>query len=96
MSPHTSGLVAESETGIFRKLEDIYQGLNLPGGQEDTTGLLTNTKDTQRVNGLVDDLHEALMSYQVCMSNCLISAMSYICIRLHYKEISMMRVVGLL
>jgi len=30
---------------------------------------LTNTKNVQRINDLVEDIHEALVDYQVCHSN---------------------------
>ena len=59
-------------------------------------GLLTNTKNTQRINGLLDDLHEAFMDYQVCTSNCSFFLLSDICARLHSKKTSITRVVGLL
>ena len=56
--------------GIGRKLEDIHQGLTLLEGQWGVTGFLTNTENAQEINGLVEDLHEAMMDYQVCVPNC--------------------------
>ena len=36
--------------------------------QEDVIRYLVNPENVQRLNGLVEDLHEALMEYQVCIS----------------------------
>jgi len=56
--------------GITRKLDDIYHGLTLPAEQMDVMIFLANTENAQRVNSLVEDIHEALIEYQVCMANC--------------------------
>ena len=29
-------------------------------------GFVTNTENAQRINGLVEDIHEVMMNYQVC------------------------------
>ena len=65
----------------------------MPEEQGDIMRFLANT---EKINGLVEDLHEALMGYQVCMPDYSLYTTSNICARLHYKRISMMRVVGLL
>lgn len=54
---------------ISRKLEDIHQNLILPTEQGNIMEFLTNTKNVQRINDLVEDIHEALVDYQVCHSN---------------------------
>jgi len=54
---------------VTRKLDNIYQGLTLPTEQEDAMSFLADTKNAQRVNSLVEDIHEALMEYQVSMAN---------------------------
>ena len=82
--------------GVARKLEDVCQGLTLPVGQEEVVRFLANNENIKRINGLIEDVHEALMGYQVCMPNYSFSTMSYVCSRLHCNKISMMRVVGLL
>jgi len=53
---------------------------------------LANTGNAQRVNSLVEDIHEALMDYQVCMLNCLLPTMSNLYARLHCNRISIIRV----
>ena len=80
--------------GVARKLEYICQALALPVGQEDVVRFLATAENIQRINCLVEDVHEALMGYQVCMPNCSVSTMSYICPRLHCNKIFMMRVVS--
>ena len=34
-----------------------------------TMGFLINTENAQRINGLAEDIREAMMDYQVCVSN---------------------------
>ena len=65
---HTHSRLGESLTHrIARKLGDIHQSLALPveGGQ--ALEFLTNTQNIQRINDLVEDVHEVLMEYQVCV-----------------------------
>ena len=80
--------------GIARKLEDAYQSLALPAEQGKVLEFLTDAKNTQRINGLVDDICEVLMEYQVCLSNHISCTMSDVCVRLHCNKISTKRVVN--
>ena len=80
--------------GIDRELEVAYQSLTLPAEQGKVLEFLTNAENTQRINGLVDDIHRALMEYQVCMSNCISCTMSDVHVRPHYNKISTKRVVN--
>lgn len=82
--------------GITRKLEDICHSLALPVERGDIMGFLLDTKSMQRINSLLEDVHEALMDYQVCMPNCPFYTVPDTYARLHYNKISMVRVVGLL
>jgi len=54
--------------GTTRKLEIICQGLTLPAEQGKIKKFLDNTENAQMINSLVEDVHEALMGYQVCMA----------------------------
>ena len=65
MSFLSLGMRAESNMGIARKLENIHQSITLPGDQEKIMEFLTNAKNAQMVNSLVEDIHEALINYQV-------------------------------
>ena len=58
--------------GIARKLRDVDQELTLLAGQgKKAAGFLANTENAQRINGLVEDIREVMMDYQVCTSNTL-------------------------
>ena len=61
------GMTAKSDKWITRKLEGICQSLTLPENQGKVVEFLANSKNVQRINGLVEDIHEALMDYQVCI-----------------------------
>jgi len=52
--------------GVARRLKCVYQGLLAEEGRA-----VANTKSTQRVNDLVEEIREVVMDYQVCMSSCL-------------------------
>jgi len=82
--------------GMTRKLDKICQGLALPAEQGDVMRFLANVENAQRINSLVEDTQEALMEYQVCMTNYPFSTSSDLCARLHYNKISTTRVVSLL
>ena len=55
--------------GIPRKLEDVRRGLTIPSEQGKLVGFLANAENAQMINGLVEDLRETLMDYQVWISN---------------------------
>ena len=52
-------------------MEDVGQELALLAGQGKAAGFLANTENAQRINGLVEDIREVMMDYQVCASNAL-------------------------
>ena len=52
---------------IARKLGDVHQDLASLAEQENITGFLTSAENVQRINGLVEDIREALLDYQVCV-----------------------------
>ena len=80
--------------GISRKLAGIHQGLTLPAEQRKALEFLANTENTWRINDLIEGIHEALVAYQVCISNYLTCTMSDIHVRLHYNKISTKGVVN--
>ena len=81
---------------IARKLEGICQSLTPPEKQGNVVEFLTNTENAQRINGVVEDIHEAFMEYQVCTLKDPFSTISHLHVRLHYNKISTMRVVSTL
>ena len=53
---------------MTRKLENICQGLALPAEEGEVMKFLADAENALRINSLVEDIHEALMEYQVCMA----------------------------
>jgi len=51
--------------GISRKLEDVRQNLDPMTTQKNIAQFLSNTENSQKLNDLVDDIHEAVIDYQV-------------------------------
>ena len=54
---------------VHRKLEDVHQELVLLGEQGKTKGFFTNVENAEKLVGLVEDVHGAMMDYQVCALN---------------------------
>ena len=94
MSPYSPGSVTEFDTEIARELENIHQSLTLPAEQGKVLEFLMNAENVQRINGLIEDICEALMEYQVCMSSCSSYTMSDVHVRLHCSKICTKRVAN--
>ena len=67
-----------SHTGVGRKLQDVRQDLALLKEQGKVEGFFTNVKNADMLSGLVEDIRDAMIDYQVCVSDppflsCLIS-----------------------
>ena len=78
---------------IARKLGDVHQDLASLAEQVNITGFLTSAENVQRINGLVEDIREALLDYQVCVLNylsplCLTFMLDFIATRYLSKELS--------
>ena len=52
--------------GTARKLQEVGQAMKLMMIQNDFMDLLDNPEKAQRVDTLVEDIHYALIDYQVC------------------------------
>ena len=85
---------AMSDMRIARKLENICQSLTLPAEEGKVVEFLRNNENAQRINEPVEDIHEALMDYQVCILDHSLSTMSDLHVRLHYNKISVMKVIS--
>jgi hypothetical protein len=55
--------------GVARKLEDVRRSLTPLAEQGKAVGFLTNAENAQKINGLVEDIRDAMMDYQVWGSN---------------------------
>jgi len=56
--------------------------------QKDIAQFLNNTENAQKLNDLVDDIHEAVMEYQVCTPKALALIIPNIFLRLPYNKTS--------
>jgi hypothetical protein len=58
--------------GMARKLEDVRESLTGLGEQGKVKGFLNNVENAEKLGGLLEDIRDAIMDYQVCTSsNCL-------------------------
>ena len=51
---------------IYRKLQDIHQDLAMLGSQGKTKGFFNNVENADKLSGLVEDVCDVIMDYQVC------------------------------
>jgi len=79
---------------VSRKLKEIGKIVDLMVAQKDLGDFLNNPGNSQRLNGLMEDICCALMNYQVYTSTRLPLAVPNICLRLHYNKTSVMRAVS--
>lgn len=52
---------------ITSKLQDVHQDLNLLAGQGKVKGFFNNIENAEKLGGLVEDIRDAMMEYQVCL-----------------------------
>jgi len=74
---------------IGRKLQKILQELELVAKQGNVEGFLNNAKNADKVRGLVGDIGDAVMDYQVCCQGKPIMLMPNTHFRLHYNKTCM-------
>ena len=56
-------------TYLDRKLDGVLQDLIPLAEQGKITRFLNSTKDVDKLGGLVEDIRDAMMDYQVCPQN---------------------------
>ena len=71
---------------ITRKLEEVGRAIDLIKTRSDLPDFLSNPKNAQKFNDLVEDIRYAFMEYQVCTprSNPLLISNTHL--RLRYKQ----------
>ena len=79
--------------GTARKLESIRQELAPLVQQGKVAGFFNNSKNADKLNGLVEDIQDAMVDYQVCPQNYM-SLTSNTHARHHCNKISMIRTVN--
>ena len=57
---------SEFDLGITRKLQEVGQAMGSIIIQGDLVDFLNDLKNVERVDSLVEDIHYAMMDYQVC------------------------------
>jgi len=72
--------------GIARKFRDVHQDLTLLAEQGKIEGFFNNVGNADKLGGLVEDVREAMMDYQVCISSypfmpCLMFVLDFIATR---------------
>ena len=55
--------------GIGSKLEDIHQDLTLLGEQGKAEGFFNNVQNADKLGSLIEDIRDAVMDYQVCITS---------------------------
>ena len=58
----------DSQIATGRKLEDVRQDLTLLGEQGKTRGFFNNVENADKLGGLVEDLRDTIVDYQVCIA----------------------------
>ena len=71
-----------SHTEIDRKLQEILRDMAQLEAQGKVEGFFTNAENAGKLGGLVEDIRDAMMEYQVCESSylfvpCLIFALDF-------------------
>jgi hypothetical protein len=80
--------------GIYRNLEDVRRDLTLLAEQGKVEGFFNNVQNVDKLDGMVEDIRDAMMEYQVCVYGLSVSGTSDVCDRPRYSKISTTRVAG--
>lgn len=75
-------------------MENICRDLALLEEQGKIEGFFKNVDNADKLGGLVEDIRDAMMEYQVCVHNLPIYNTPDVRVRLLYSKISITRVVG--
>jgi len=74
--------------GATRKFEGALKALVPITSQKDIAQFLNNAENAQKLNNLVDDIHEAVIEYQVCTPKALALIAPNVCLRPPCNKIS--------
>lgn len=80
-NPTIQGSKSEPDYRFTRRLEDILRELEPLAEQGKAVGFLESVEDADKLGGVIEDIRDAAMEYQVFMSNYLMLAISNTCIR---------------
>ena len=76
---------------IARDLDKILRGLEPLAEQGKAEGFFNNVKNADKLAGLVEDIRDTVMKYQVCRQKELTSPIPDVYLRLRYNKISTTR-----
>ena len=83
-------------TCIDSKLDDVLKDLNLLEKQGNIAKVLTNAENADKLSGMVEDIRDAMMEYQVCLWSASYLTLPNIHSRRPYNKTSLTKPVGLL
>jgi len=79
--------------GFARKLGGVLHELKPLVDQGKVAGFFLNVENSEKLGGLAEDVHDAIMEYQVCTYIQFTFTTSEACTRPYYSKISTARVV---
>ena len=79
---------------ISRKLQAVHQDLNVLAGQGMVEGFFSNADNADTLRGLVDDIRDAIVAYQVCTYRFPTSGAFDVCTRPRCSKIYTTRIVN--
>ena len=80
--------------GYARKLKEVGRALHSIVARKDLACFLTSPKHAQELGGLVEDVRDALMEYQVCTAGALVQITSNVHLRNRYNETLTTRIIN--
>ena len=78
---------------IPRKLEDVHRDLTKLAEQGKVEGFFKNVQHVDKLGGIIEDIRDAMMEYQVCIRELSVLETSDVCDRPRYSQISTTRAV---
>ena len=67
-------------------MEGVHRDLAPMEEQGDVEGFFNNVKNADKLGGLIEDIRDAMMEYQVCVYNLSMPGTSEVRTRLHYSK----------
>ena len=75
-------------------MERVYRDLVSLEKKGKVEDFFNNVENADKLGGLVEDIRDAMIEYQVCIRNLSIPCASDVRTRLRYSKISITRIVG--
>ena len=62
---------------VTRKLQAVHQDLDLVAKQGNVEGFFRNLENADMFSGLVEDIRDAMMEYQVCLGDASLAPLTF-------------------